>query len=47
MDDGIISDSITALEIHTETGYGGARVVIAGELAKACCWSATPSMPTC
>ena len=39
VDDGIVFDpaSVTALEIRKEAGYGGVRVVIAGELAKARC----------
>lgn len=38
-DDGIVFDpnSVTAEEIRKETGYGGVRVLIAGELAKARC----------
>lgn len=39
VDDGIAFDpaSVTAQEIRKETGYGGVRVIIAGELAKARC----------
>lgn len=39
VDDGIVFDpaSVTALEIRKEAGYGGVRVIIAGELAKARC----------
>lgn len=39
VDDGIVFDpaSITAEEIRKEAGYGGARVVIVGELAKTRC----------
>ncbi len=39
VDDGIVFDpaSITVEEIRKEAGYGGVRVVIAGELAKARC----------
>lgn len=39
MDDGIAfdPDSVTAEEIRKEAGYGGVRVIIAGELAKARC----------
>lgn len=39
VDDGIVFDpaSITVEEIRKDTGYGGVRVVIAGELAKARC----------
>ena len=39
VDDGIMFDpaSVTVEEIRKETGYGGVRVVIAGELAKARC----------
>jgi predicted nucleotidyltransferase component of viral defense system len=39
VDDGIVFDpaSVTVEEIRKEAGYGGVRVVIAGELAKACC----------
>ncbi|HMO48047.1 MAG TPA: nucleotidyl transferase AbiEii/AbiGii toxin family protein [Rubrivivax sp.] len=39
VDDGIVFDpaSVTVEEIRKETGYGGVRVVIAGELAKARC----------
>lgn len=39
VDDGIVFDpaSVVALEIRKENGYGGVRVVIAGELAKARC----------
>jgi predicted nucleotidyltransferase component of viral defense system len=39
VDDGIVFDpaSVAALEIRKEAGYGGVRVVIAGELAKARC----------
>lgn len=39
VDDGMVFDptSITAEEIRKEAGYGGVRVVIAGELAKARC----------
>ncbi len=39
VDDGIVFDpaSVTAGEIRKEAGYGGVRVVIAGELAKARC----------
>lgn len=39
VNDGIIFNpaSVTAEEIRKETGYGGVRVVIAGELAKARC----------
>lgn len=39
VDDGIVFDpaSVTVEEIRKEAGYGGVRVVIAGELAKARC----------
>lgn len=39
VDDGIVFDpaSVSVEEIRKETGYGGVRVVIAGELAKARC----------
>lgn len=39
MDDGIVFDptSVTVEEIRKEAGYGGVRVIIAGELAKARC----------
>ena len=39
VDDGIAFDaaSVTVEEIRKETGYGGVRVIIAGELAKARC----------
>jgi predicted nucleotidyltransferase component of viral defense system len=39
VDDGIEFDpaSVTVEEIRKETGYGGVRVMIAGELARACC----------
>jgi predicted nucleotidyltransferase component of viral defense system len=39
VDDGIVFDpaSVSVEEIRKETGYGGIRVVIAGELAKARC----------
>ncbi len=39
VDDGIVFDpaSVTAEEIRKEAGYGGVRVVITGELAKARC----------
>lgn len=39
VDDGIAFDpnSVTAEEIRKEAGYGGVRVIIAGELAKARC----------
>lgn len=39
VDDGIVFDpaSVIVEEIRKETGYGGVRVVIAGELAKARC----------
>lgn len=39
VDDGIVFDpaSVTVEEIRKETGYGGVRVVIAGDLAKARC----------
>lgn len=39
VDDGIVfdPDSVIVEEIRKETGYGGVRVVIAGELAKARC----------
>jgi hypothetical protein len=39
VEDGIVFDpaSVTAEEIRKEAGYGGVRVVIAGELAKARC----------
>jgi predicted nucleotidyltransferase component of viral defense system len=39
VEDGIVFDpaSVTVEEIRKETGYGGVRVVIAGELAKARC----------
>lgn len=39
VDDGIVFDpaSVTVDEIRKEAGYGGVRVVIAGELAKARC----------
>jgi len=38
-DDGIIFDpaSVAVDEIRKEAGYGGIRVVVVGELAKACC----------
>ncbi|HOV18359.1 nucleotidyl transferase AbiEii/AbiGii toxin family protein [Ottowia sp.] len=39
VDDGIVFDpaSVTADDIRKEAGYGGVRVIIAGELAKARC----------
>ena len=39
VDDGIVFDpaSVTVEEIRKEAGYGGVRVIIAGELAKARC----------
>ena len=39
VDDGMVfdPDSVTAEEIRKEAGYGGVRVIIAGELAKARC----------
>ena len=39
VDDGIAFDpaSVTVEEIRKEAGYGGVRVIIAGELAKARC----------
>ena len=39
VDDGIVFDpvSVTVEEIRKETGYGGVRVIIASELAKARC----------
>ncbi len=39
VDDGIVFDpaSVTVQEIRKEAGYGGVRVIIAGELAKARC----------
>ncbi|MFP5380938.1 MAG: nucleotidyl transferase AbiEii/AbiGii toxin family protein, partial [Gammaproteobacteria bacterium] len=39
VDDGMVFDpaSVTAEEIRKEAGYAGARVLISGEIAKACC----------